>query len=343
MTVAYAVLFAYAVQADESAVYKMVLMEPWPTPARPDFTVRAPEGCVPHVWCEHNSTAQSLVPLPPDEGFQLYRGLTCSHTSSSVLYCEGLPNTDVMIRYAQFQYHSFPECDLTLVTTPQQCETVLLTWQSSPACPVFSVWVWPSDVHTVPPASRFLHPESQPQSHVVHRQTWNQSLVVWATALLPLENLTAQHQYWQIPPVPWCEPPPPPLPFPWTPHETPRIWILVAWIVVFGTFIWLIMLQLWVQYRYLFVLLMAMVMETRLTVLAELGYHWYARGSLVAALWPVSVLVLRAVWTLCRGKRKFSLPSPQATHGVALLFVFSTVVIAFNVVFFQLRVKPEEL
>lgn len=107
------------------------------------------------------------------------------------------------------------------------------------------------------------------------------------------------------------------------PHA--KMWSVATWIVVYGSYVFVLSRHAWVTHPHLSVLSQAILMSTHAPLLDDLGFTWYLLASLCACVAPLVFVCVKGSWYLCRGASNFSLPSVHETSGIGFVLIMATV------------------
>ena len=279
------------------------------SPASP-FTVQVSTECTrPVKACGDNFTTLSPEPAPL---LDLYRSHLCTQ-NETLLFCEGLPNTDFTIFAASEQpcEHrgalvsvSRPSC--LEVELEVELETGLSGWLVFPHRPEA----------TVPLPSRSLSWKRRVSRHDVNETLW--WTLVWDGGACPPQDFVSVPLSSCVSPVTYE--------LNLNPHA--KLWTGLMWVSVYSCYLMVLVTQAWHSYPNMAVLSQAVLMATHVPLLADLGFTWYLLTSCAACALPLMVLGSQCLCSVCFKRKYFKLPSTTTTQGVGHLGMYLSVQVA---------------
>lgn len=254
----------------------------------------SPECSFPVQKCE--TTIQPLAPLP---FLGLYSYEPCQN--QTLLYCEGLPNTDFWVRTSTCQRRGF-----TFGLSNPTCWDVVLH---------LALKEGPKGWLVSDEAAVFLDAPAIGMEHWVTRTAKNQTVEI-SFLFEGCEPIRVQS-----PPLDMCVPVGE-FALSLEPHA--QLWTSLTWIAVYSFYLMTLAMGTWASYPNLSVLAQALLMASHVPLYVDLGFTWYLLTSCVACLIPLLWFSLKGLVSLCRHKQYFRLPSPHTTNGLGhLLMVVS--------------------
>ena len=277
----------------------MALKLPWPSwPHQPTFKVEARRGCRPRRLCPDKR--EDWLPQSRNHT-ALYEGSLCSPQQHTVIFCSGIPNTDLNLTYPATPAHTFP----VLAVHSPDCDTVAVEERGGG-----TAYLMVSELRRA-----WVLRGQPPASLEIKRPTTNTTLTLWIGEW----DSEPEQQVW--PPLKHCLEPPP-FSFNLQRDPMPRAVTLGAWVTVYSAYLMALLLGVWETFPALSVMSQALLLTSHAPLLMDLSYTWYMVGSLLASALPLLVLCMRVTHGLSKNIYEFTLPSRTSVRGAGYAFIF---------------------